>query len=66
MYVGEKRTFMNGKTGSVMTGKAVRVEPYCGYADAVVVEVGGRGYYTGQASYWAEDDDPNAKGFLIH
>ena len=43
----------------------IRVEPYGCYSDAVVVEVSGHGYYTGEASYWMEEDDPKGKGFLI-
>lgn len=63
---GEKRTFMNGKTGSIMTGMPIRVEPYGCYTNAVVVEVSGCGYYTGEASYWMEEGDPKARGFRIH
>ncbi len=48
-----------------MRGTPVRVEPYGGYEDAVVVEVSGRGYYTGEGTYWTEEDDPNAYGFLV-
>ena len=65
MYAGEKRTFVNGKTRSEMTAMPVRVEPYGCYGNAVVVEVSGHGYYTGEASYWMEEDDPMARGFLI-
>ena len=43
----------------------LRVEPYGCYDNAVVVAVSGRGYYTGEASFWVDDDDPVAKGFLI-
>ena len=66
VIIGEKRTFMNGKTGSTMTAKPVKVQPYGCYSNAVVVEVSGCGYYTGEASYWMEEEDPKAKGFLIH
>ena len=66
LHAGEKRTFKNGKTGSVMTGVPIRVEPYGCYSDAVVVEVSGRGYYTGEASFRTEEGDPVANGFLIH
>lgn len=64
-FAGEKRTFLNGKTKSEMTGMPIRVQPYGGYSDAVVVEVSGRGYYTGEASYWMEEGDPRGNGFLI-
>ena len=63
--VGERKKFVNGKTGSEMWGTPVRVVPYGGHEDAVVVEVSGRGYYTGEGTYWAEEDDPRAHGFLI-
>ena len=56
---------MNGKTDSEMWATPVRVEPYGGHEDAVVVEVSGRGYYTGEATFWTEEDDPKACGFLI-
>ena len=48
LYAGEKRAFVNGKTGSELTGTPMRVEPYGCYDKAVVVEVCGRGYYTGE------------------
>ena len=66
IFPGEKRTFQNGKTGSSMTSVPLRVEPYGCYDNAVVVEVSGRGYYTGEASFWMEEEDPKARGFLIH
>ena len=31
-----------------------------------MVEVSGCGYYTGEASFWMEEEDPKARGFLIH
>ena len=65
IHVGEKKTIINGKTKSEMTTVPLRVEPCGCYDDAVVVEVSGHGYYTGEASFWVEDDDPLAKGFLI-
>ncbi len=49
-----------------MTGMPVRVEKYGCYDNAVVVEVSGRGYYTGEASFKMEEGDPRATGFLIH
>ena len=66
LYAGEKRAFVNGKTDSELTGTPMRVEPYGCYDKAVVVEVCGRGYYTGEGTYWTEEDDPKADGFLIH
>jgi trans-L-3-hydroxyproline dehydratase len=65
LFAGEKRTFQNGKTGSIMTSIPVRVAPCGDYDKAVVVEVTGHGYYTGEASFWMEEDDPVAGGFLV-
>lgn len=63
---GLKKNFVNGKTETVMSAMAVRVEPYCGYSDAVVVEVSGHGYYTGEATFIVEEDDPLTNGFIIN
>ena len=57
--------FVNGKVGSKFTGKVLRTVKYACYDDAVVVEVGGRGYYAGECSFWWEEDDELAKGFLV-
>ena len=40
-----------------MTGKLSKVVPYGHYGDAVAVEVGGRGHYMGECSFWAEQGD---------
>ena len=48
-----------------MWSVAVREEPWGGHQDAVVVEVSGHGYYTGEATYWVEEDDPRGHGFLV-
>lgn len=62
---GDKRRYVNGKTGSVMTVMLVRVEPHGGHKDAVIVEVSGHGYYTGEATFWIDEGDLQGKGFLI-
>ena len=56
---------MSGKVGSIMTGMPIRVVPFGGYSDAVVVEVSGHGHYNGEATFCMEEEDPLAKGFLI-
>ncbi len=62
---GFSRRFVNGKVGSVMEGKVAEVVTYGDYKDAVVVEVSGRGHYTGKSSFWAEDEDNLTPGFLV-
>jgi len=56
---------MNAKVGSKFTGKLLRTLKYGCYDDAVVVEVGGRGYYAGESRFWWEEQDELAKGFLV-
>lgn len=51
-------------TGSTMTGRIVR-EQMLGSHGAVTVEVGGKAYYTGAASFVVEPDDPLRHGFLV-
>ena len=49
----------------MFTGQPIREEEYGGYK-SVVVDVGGKGYYTGEAKFWLEDEaDHNGQGFLI-
>ncbi len=62
--LGDSRTFRSGPTGAVMFGKPVKTTK-CGKFDAVVVEVAGRGFYTGSATYTLEEDDPFQTGFLV-
>ena len=61
--LGEERTF-ESVVGSTMTGKVV-AEQTVGTLPAVTVEVGGRAYYTGSATFLVEPDDPFAAGFLV-
>lgn len=51
--------------GSEFTGKAIKTAQ-CGEFPAVVVEVSGHGYYTGTATFTAEEGDELAGGFLLH
>jgi len=54
--MGAERRF-ESVTGAVFTGRAIR-ETTAGDHPAVVVEVGGHAYYTGEATFTAESDDP--------
>jgi len=58
------RKFQSGATGSEYTGAVVK-ETRCGEFDAVIVEVAGRAYYTGKATFTAEDEDELRHGFLL-
>jgi len=60
--LGVERTFAS-VVGSTFTGKAVAATRV-GDRPAVIVEVGGRSYYTGEATFSLEDDDP-LPAFLI-
>lgn len=61
--IGEKRTFRS-ITGSDFSGEVVG-QTRVGEFDAVTVRVSGRAYYSGQASFIIEDDDPLRGGFLL-
>jgi len=56
---------VNSKVGSVMEAKVAEVVTYGQYEKAVIVEVSGRGHYTGEASFWFDEDDDLAPGFLV-
>ncbi len=60
--VGEQRSFAS-ITGAVFTGEIV-AETTAGVRSAVLVEVGGRSHYSGEAVFTVEDDDP-LPGFLL-
>ncbi|XP_072049433.1 trans-L-3-hydroxyproline dehydratase-like isoform X2 [Amphiura filiformis] len=62
--LNQKRTFESGACGSRFTGSAVK-DTKCGEFSAVVVEVCGHGYYTGEASFTREDNDQIKNGFLL-
>ncbi|KAL4641812.1 trans-3-hydroxy-L-proline dehydratase [Arapaima gigas] len=64
IQLDQKRSFLSGATGSIFTGKAVQ-ETKCGNFPAVVVEVAGRAYYTGVASFVQESGDSLTNGFLL-
>ncbi len=61
--VGDVREF-ESVIGSRMTGQVVSVE-MVGDHRAVVVEVGGRAFYTGTATFTLEAADPMPDGFLV-
>ncbi|XP_059997921.1 trans-3-hydroxy-L-proline dehydratase isoform X1 [Lagenorhynchus albirostris] len=73
LELNQTRAFKSSATGSVFTGKAVRVsgtlsfsfEVKCGDFKAVIVEVSGQAHYTGTANFIVEDDDPLRDGFLL-
>ncbi len=62
MEVGATREFA-GPTGAAFTGTAVR-STAAGPHEAVVVEVGGRAFYSGRATFTLEEGDP-LPGFLL-
>ena len=57
------KQYSNPKTGSVFTGVALR-ELEHGSHTAVIVEVGGKGQYTGESKFRLEDD-LIGRGFLM-
>ena len=59
----ETRKIVNSKTGSTFMGKIVR-EVKLKDRPAVIVEVSGRAYYTGESTFYCEQDDPQPY-FLI-
>ncbi|MCI0431271.1 MAG: proline racemase family protein [Rhodospirillales bacterium] len=61
--LGEERRFAS-VTDAIFTGRVVATTRV-GRFPAVTVEVGGRAYYTGRASFTAEADDPLGAGFLL-
>ena len=61
--LGQSKTFI-GPAGSKFKAKPVRQVVYGPY-DAVVVEVSGKGHYTGSCTLTREDDDEIGKGFLL-
>ena len=56
---------MNAKTRSKMTGRPLKIEACGCYDDAVVIEIGGRGHFVGECSFWAEEGDELGAGFLV-
>jgi proline racemase len=62
--LGEERRF-ESCTGAVFTGRALRAGPPVGPRRSVIVEVGGKAHFTGEACFRFEDDDPLREGFLL-
>ena len=57
------RKFVNGKTQSVFNGKVVK-QVKVSDSPAVIVEISGKGYYTGECTFYCEQDDPQPS-FLV-
>ena len=64
LAIGQKRVFQNCCTKSQFTGMPLH-ETICGKFKGVIVEVSGRGHYTGEASYIKEEGDDLGHGFLL-
>jgi proline racemase len=60
---GEKRLF-ESITGAQFLGEVARTASL-GPHEAVIARVGGRAYYTGEAAFTVEEDDPLGGGFLL-
>ncbi|XP_065900654.1 ubiquitin carboxyl-terminal hydrolase 4-like isoform X3 [Dysidea avara] len=60
---GESRKFVNGKTLSSFNGKVVK-QTKIKDTPAVIVEISGKGYYTGECTFYCEQDDPQPS-FLV-
>ena len=52
-------------TKGVFTGRLLAEVPLTSELSGVVIEVGGRTYYSGRCSFLAEDDDPLRDGFRL-
>ena len=63
LKIGESTTY-KGPAGSTFNAKVVQ-EVKFGPHDAVVVEVTGKGHYTGSCTFTVEADDTVGKGFLL-
>ena len=61
----QERLIVQSKIGSEMRGKVVSTVTFGPYERAVVVEVSGRGHYTGRGEYWLEEGDPLTSGFIV-
>ena len=61
--IGQKRTF-ESVTGAIFTARGIR-STRVGEYEAVIVEVGGRSYYTGSSRFRLEDGDAIGTGFLL-
>ncbi len=61
--IGESRVF-SSITGAEFTGRVI-AETMAGPHPAVLVEVAGEAFYTGEASFTCEPEDPLGAGFLL-
>ena len=62
--LGEERRF-ESCTGAIFTGKALRDAPPVGPRKAVIAEVGGIAYRTGEARFTFDERDPLREGFSL-
>ena len=66
--LGQVKKFRSAATGNVYGGKVVRLVEGIdneGLGPSVIVEVSGRGFYSGSCAFTAEDDDELRGGFLL-
>ncbi|KAK3092868.1 hypothetical protein FSP39_008076 [Pinctada imbricata] len=62
--IGQKRRF-RGPSGAMFTTSVVKEVTYGKYKNAVVVEVSGKGHYSGSSKFTLEDDDEIGQGFIL-
>ena len=60
----ESRVYESGVNGTFFKGKPVQATK-CGDQDAIIIEVSGHAYYTGEATYILEEGDEVGKGYLL-
>ena len=60
----EKTISIESITGSVFKGSVVRTEKF-GPFDAVIPQVEGTAYITGQHTFFIDPEDPFQKGFFL-
>jgi len=58
------KVFVNSKTQSSFNGKIVQ-QVTLNNTPAVIAEISGKAYYTGECTFFCEQDDPQPS-FLIH
>lgn len=55
--MNELKTFINGKTKSQLIGRVIK-QVTVRDIPAVVVEISGKAFYTGERTFYCEGDDP--------
>ena len=56
--MNELKTFVNGKTKSQLIGRVIRQVTIRGNIPAVIAEISGKAFYTGERTFYCEADDP--------